>query len=348
MGARRISLDELIDITGRAESRNRDFDAQGRPVRSPKGALYKMQVMPSTARDPGFGIRPARDQSPEEYNRVGREYLAAMAKKYGSMDKAWAAYNGGPGRLDRVGGVARMPKETRDYVASNMKALGAGKPQPMEDEVENDDLAVDGGTPYVPVGLRSAGGLNAAGGLGAEILGLQKEMISSQERQREMRAQQLQEATRLLQERRLGPSRSEELLQLSAAFLQPRRYKGFGATMENVIPVLAQQSANKRQGADARAEALMKLQHQYQNNDAEGETASIKARADLLKLAAQTGKPRGGFNPITGDLVDMNTGEPIEAEVPTLTPEEVAAASRDPANRGREFRTTDGRLMRIK
>lgn len=345
-------MNDLVEITAQAESRNRDYDAQGRPVRSPKGAMYAMQVMPSTARDPGFGIRPARNNSPEEYNRVGREYLAAMVKKYGSLPEAWAAYNGGPGRLDRVssgGGdaVQRMPRETRDYVAKNMNALGPRKSRPMDDE---DDMEGEG-TEYVPMDQRDGKSLAVkgfGGGLGAELLGLQKEIISSQERQRTMRQQQLAEATRLLQERRLGPSRTEQLLQLSAAFLQPRQYKGFGATLQNVLPVLAQQQATERTGKDARAEELMKLQHMYQNNEAEGETASLKARMDLLKLAGQASKARPGFNPITGALVDMNTGEPIEAELPVLTPEQVAAASQDPANKGREFRTTDGRVMRIK
>lgn len=341
MGTERIPFEHLVGITADTESRNRDYDARGRPVVSPKGARFKMQVMPSTARDPGFGIRPARDDSPEEYNRVGREYLAAMARKYGSMDKAWAAYNGGPGRLDRVGSVGGMPRETRDYVAKNMKALGAGNGKPMEDEEEQDT----GGTGEV-------GGLPVTrpggGGLSADILGLQKEIMSSQERQRQMRAQQLQQATQMLQERRLGPSETEKLLQLSAAFLQPRQYKGFGATMQNVLPVLAQQQATERQGQNSRAEELMKLQHAYQNADAEGEMKSLDARGKLIKLAQQANKRRGGFNPISGDLVDLDTGEPIVPEIPTLTSEEVAAASRDPANRGREFRTTDGRVMRIK
>lgn len=86
--------------------------------------------MPSTARDPGFGIRPS-DGSQADDVRVGREYLAKMQQRYGGdMAKVWAAYNAGPGALDKAlarGGdnwLRLMPRETQDYVAKNLRALG--------------------------------------------------------------------------------------------------------------------------------------------------------------------------------------------------------------------------------
>jgi len=119
----------LEGITARTESGNRDF-ANGRPITSPKGARYAMQVMPATARDPGFGVAPARGNNPQEFNRVGREYLGKLHQRYGGdLAKMWAAYNAGPGRVDQAiasGGnwLAQLPKETRDYVAANLAALG--------------------------------------------------------------------------------------------------------------------------------------------------------------------------------------------------------------------------------
>ena len=56
-----------------AESGGRDYTATGQPLTSPAGAMFKNQVMPSTAANPGFGVRPAQSQTPEEYNRVGQE-----------------------------------------------------------------------------------------------------------------------------------------------------------------------------------------------------------------------------------------------------------------------------------
>lgn len=97
---------------------------------SPKGARGLMQVMPSTARDPGFGIRPS-DGSQADHVRVGREYRAEMQQRYGGdLRKMWAAYNAGPGRVDAL--IARhgdnwlehAPAETRAYVRKNINTLG--------------------------------------------------------------------------------------------------------------------------------------------------------------------------------------------------------------------------------
>lgn len=119
-------------MTALGESGNRDF-ANGRPVRSSAGAMFAMQVMPSTARDPGFGVRPARNNSPAEFNRVGRDYRRVMERRYGGdLIKMWAAYNWGPGNLDnalrRYGNdwLRHAPQETRDYINRNLRALRRG------------------------------------------------------------------------------------------------------------------------------------------------------------------------------------------------------------------------------
>ncbi len=91
-----------------------------------------MQVMPETARSPGFGLRPANPNDPKDMNRLGREYRATMERRYGGdLGKMWAAYNAGPGRVDNAlksGGnwLSRMPKETRDYVTRNLSAVRKG------------------------------------------------------------------------------------------------------------------------------------------------------------------------------------------------------------------------------
>jgi soluble lytic murein transglycosylase len=118
-------------MTAQAESGNRDYYSSGAPVVSPKGARFAMQVMPSTAHDPGFGIAPAKDNSPSEYNRVGRQYLDMLYNRYGGDPaKMWAAYNAGPGRLDDAismygeNWLQNLPGETQDYVRNNMQLLG--------------------------------------------------------------------------------------------------------------------------------------------------------------------------------------------------------------------------------
>ena len=89
-----------------------------------------MQVMPSTARDPGFGLRPADPNNPDDLARLGREYRAKMQDRYdGNAPKMWGAYNAGPGRVD---GLVRKygdnwldyaPRQTRAYVGKNMRKL---------------------------------------------------------------------------------------------------------------------------------------------------------------------------------------------------------------------------------
>ena len=106
----------------RQESGGRDFDKNGNPLTSPKGAKYAMQVMPATARDPGFGITPAKNDSPEEYNRVGRELLSKLYQKYnGDEQLTLAAYNWGSGNVDKYlkagRDISMVPKETRQYAS---------------------------------------------------------------------------------------------------------------------------------------------------------------------------------------------------------------------------------------
>lgn len=156
-------FDRMVHITEMAESGGRETDAQGRTITSPKGAQGVMQVMPGTNRDPGFGVKPAADDSPEERARVGRDYLQAMLQKYGDPAKAWAAYNAGPGALDKAIKASRnehtgqsgdwlafMPKETQAYVAKNMRALGSGEAPTAPTELDFVNKAVASLPPGAP------------------------------------------------------------------------------------------------------------------------------------------------------------------------------------------------------
>lgn len=115
--------DKLI----KAESGGKHYEEDGKTLTtSPVGALGISQIMPATGESPGYGIKPLRDQSEEEYRRFGFDMLVAMDKKYkGDIRKALAAYNFGPGNVDsavrkaRRKGInweAELPKETRDYL----------------------------------------------------------------------------------------------------------------------------------------------------------------------------------------------------------------------------------------
>jgi hypothetical protein len=118
-------IESLTQYVLAKESGGRRYDKSGNLLTSPKGAEGEMQVMPMTQRDPGFGVKPARDDSPEEKARVGRDYLAALYNKYGDEKLAAIAYNMGPGATDKWlkagADVSKLPKETRGYIAQLAK-----------------------------------------------------------------------------------------------------------------------------------------------------------------------------------------------------------------------------------
>jgi soluble lytic murein transglycosylase-like protein len=83
---------------------------------SPKGAIGLMQLMPSTARDLG-----ADPKNREQNIDAGTRYLRDLLLKYDSHAyHALAAYNAGPGAVDKYHGVPPY-RETQNYILTVLR-----------------------------------------------------------------------------------------------------------------------------------------------------------------------------------------------------------------------------------
>ena len=87
------------------------------------GARGAYQFMPSTWKDPGYGVTPQAGGSWDAFlkdealqRKTAQEYLTAMYNQTGDVKAALAAYNGGLGRGLSYKRGGAVPKETADYV----------------------------------------------------------------------------------------------------------------------------------------------------------------------------------------------------------------------------------------
>lgn len=135
-----------IEQVMRAESAGQ-VTMDGQPIRSTKGAIGLMQLMPATWREMRARLDLGSDpDAPRDNVLAGTGYLRLLYDRYG-YPGLFAAYNAGPGRYERYLAGTPLPAETRAYLVRVV-----GRPGRAQDT---------GLPPGAPAGL-TLGGTNRA------------------------------------------------------------------------------------------------------------------------------------------------------------------------------------------
>tara|TARA_R110000868_G_scaffold80691_2_gene229060 strand:+ start:171 stop:1676 length:1506 start_codon:yes stop_codon:yes gene_type:complete len=131
------SMEDVWSGMIQTESRGNHFGSDGKPLTSPAGAIGIAQVMPGTAPEAaalaGVQFDENRYRNDPEYNAtIGRAYFEKQVQTFGGdTEKAVAAYNAGPGRVQKAiekGGdrwKEFLPAETKDYLQSVLGPAGS-------------------------------------------------------------------------------------------------------------------------------------------------------------------------------------------------------------------------------
>ncbi len=109
---------DLLARQAYQESRFREDIISGF-TRSPAGAIGIMQIIPRwhPSIDPGDAAADERAAlDPARAIDYAARYLVSLQRRFGSWGLALAAYNAGPGNVEKHNGIPPF-KETRDYVA---------------------------------------------------------------------------------------------------------------------------------------------------------------------------------------------------------------------------------------
>ena len=128
------TMDTIFSKMIDAESRGKHRDSSGNLTTSPVGAQGITQVMPKTGRDPGYGVKPLKDDSEAEYIRFGKDLFHAYTKEFGGdVRKGVAAYNHGIGAVQRAVAKygdeweAKLPAETKKYLKTILGGMSSAQ-----------------------------------------------------------------------------------------------------------------------------------------------------------------------------------------------------------------------------
>lgn len=166
----------------------------------------------------------------------------------------------------------------------------------------------------------AGGEATPSGGL-SSFADLEKELLGYPAKQAKQRQQAFEQGQQYIAQAYAGPSVSQQLFALSKALLSPKPYRGFAGTMANVSSALSDVAKTREEASRKRALAEMELKSSFDKNATDDYYEALKLRYQIGKAQQDAAKPqkqRTGFNPVTGQLVDMDTGLPVSPPPPKV------------------------------
>lgn len=135
-------------------------------------------------------------------------------------------------------------------------------------------------------------------------------------------AAQYKAAQQRISQQNRGMTQGQQLLALSKAMLTPTPVRGFAGVLGNLTGAFQDISTANRTAQQQREEQMARLQEQYQAAQAARQGSGTKNILELLKtygaLNKAPQKPRTGFNPLTGELLNMETNLPVAPPPPQV------------------------------
>jgi hypothetical protein len=163
-----------------------------------------------------------------------------------------------------------------EHIRKMQEELGLPQSAPDTEEVTMDE-ELDGQPPAGD----AIGGLSVYGDADVKAAMAEEKKLTSE------REAYYDKIAKALEEKRYGPSFSERMFQLSAAFAAPTSTRGFSGVMGNVMPVLAAQQKARREGEISRREALEQLEANRLTNRLGLARQDTQTKIALARLAKQ-------------------------------------------------------------
>lgn len=190
-----------------------------------------------------------------------------------------------------------------EHIRKMQEELGLPQSAPDTEEVTMDE-ELDGQPPAGD----AIGGLSVYGDADVKAAMAEEKKLTSE------REAYYDKIAKALEEKRYGPSFSERMFQLSAAFAAPTSTRGFSGVMGNVMPVLAAQQKARREGEISRREALEQLEANRLTNRLGLARQDTQTKIALARLAKQGTGP-GQWSERFGRFIPKDRPVPVKSGV---------------------------------